>query len=206
MTLADERLKELDSHSLTENERVLLRCRVAADLIHKGQYEAAREALGELWLGIGRRPAARKRSPAVESEVLLQCDTLTGWLGSARNISGPQEQAKDMLSEAVRKFRSQRMFAKVSEAQYELGICYWRLGAHDEARVVCVRVGRHPARADYAGRADVPRPPAHVRHPAGRARGRRDGEDGALRSVEYEDGSQVQSCDAGGDAGGRAKA
>jgi hypothetical protein len=64
MNLADERLKELDNPSLTENERVLLRCRVAADLIHKGQYEAAREALGELWLGIGQgRPLARCRPP-----------------------------------------------------------------------------------------------------------------------------------------------
>jgi tetratricopeptide (TPR) repeat protein len=136
MTLADERLKELDNPSLTENERVLLRCRVAADLMHKGQYEAAREALGELWLGIGQRPAVRKLPPAVDAEVLLQCGTLTGWLGSARNVSGAQEQAKDMLSEAERKFRSQGMLSKVAEAQYELGICYWRLGAHDEGRVV----------------------------------------------------------------------
>ena len=44
MTLADERLKELDNPSLTENERSLLRCRIAADLIHRGQYEAARDA------------------------------------------------------------------------------------------------------------------------------------------------------------------
>jgi hypothetical protein len=46
MNLADERLKELDNPSLTDNERILLRCRVAGDLIHIGQYEAAREALG----------------------------------------------------------------------------------------------------------------------------------------------------------------
>jgi tetratricopeptide (TPR) repeat protein len=136
MTLADERLKELDNPSLTESERVLLRCHVAADLIHSGQYEDAREALGELWLGIGQRPAVRKMPPAVDAEVLLQYGTLTGWLGSARNISGAQEQAKDMLSEAERKFRSQRMLSKVAEAQYELGICYWRLGAYDDARVI----------------------------------------------------------------------
>jgi hypothetical protein len=48
MNLADERLKQLDNPSLTESERTLLRCRVAADFIHKGQHEAAREALGEL--------------------------------------------------------------------------------------------------------------------------------------------------------------
>src|SRR5215216_5197876 len=136
MTLADERLKELDNPALTAEERALLRCQVAADLIHRGQYEAAREALGELWLGVGQRPPARRLPPAVEAEVLLQCGALTGWLGSVRNVAGAQEQAKDMLSEAERKFRSQGMPAKASEAQYELGICYWRLGAFDEARLV----------------------------------------------------------------------
>ncbi|HEX8146590.1 MAG TPA: helix-turn-helix domain-containing protein [Pyrinomonadaceae bacterium] len=136
MNVADDRLKELDNPSLTEGERVLLRCRVASDFIHKGQYEAAREALGELWLGVGQRPPARELPPAIEAEVLLQCGTLTGWLGSVRNVSGAQEQAKDMLSEAARAFRSQGMPAKVSEAQYELGICYWRLGSFDEARLV----------------------------------------------------------------------
>lgn len=136
MNLADELLKELDNPSLTENERVLLRCRVAADFIHKGQYEIARDALGELWSGVGERPDVKRLPPAVAAEALLQCGVLTGWLGSARNVSGAQEQAKDMLSEAERKFRSQRILSKASEAQYELGICYWRLGAFDEARLV----------------------------------------------------------------------
>ena len=136
MTLADERLKELEKLSLTESERVLLRCQVAADLIHKGQYEDAGKALGELWLGVGQRPTVRNLPPAADAEVLLQCGTLTGWLGSVRNIAGAQEQAKDMLFEAQRKFLIQRMNAKASEAQYELGMCYWRLGQHSEARVV----------------------------------------------------------------------
>ncbi len=64
MNLADERLRELDNPSLTENERALLRCRVAADLIHAGQYEKAREALGELWRGVGERPDVKKLKPA----------------------------------------------------------------------------------------------------------------------------------------------
>jgi tetratricopeptide (TPR) repeat protein len=136
MTLADERLKELDSPSLTENERVLLRCRVAADFIHTGQYEAAREALGELWQGVGQRPEVKRLPPVTAAEVLLQCGTLTGWIGSARNVSGAQEKAQDLLTEAVRKFHSQGKREKVSEAQYELGICYWRVGSHDNARVI----------------------------------------------------------------------
>jgi hypothetical protein len=100
VTLADERLKELDNPSLTDTERILIRCRVAAELTHRGQYEAAREALGELWSGIGQRPPVGKLSPAIDAEVMLRCGTLTRLLGTARNIAGAQEQAKDMLSEA----------------------------------------------------------------------------------------------------------
>jgi tetratricopeptide (TPR) repeat protein len=136
MTLADERLKELDNPSLTENERILLRCCVASDLIHTGQYEAAREALGELWRGMGKKPYVKNLPPVVAAEVLLQCGALTGLLGGARNVSGAQERAKDLLTEAVRKFQSQGKYQKASEAQCELGACYWRLGAHDDARVM----------------------------------------------------------------------
>jgi len=136
VTLADERLRELDNPSLTTNERVLLRCRVAADFAHAGQYEAAREALGELWAGVGERPEVKKLPPVVAAEVLLQCGTLTGLLGSVRNVSGAQAKAQDLLSEAARKFKSQGRSDKASEAQCELGACYWRLGAHDDARVI----------------------------------------------------------------------
>jgi tetratricopeptide (TPR) repeat protein len=136
MTLADEQLKELDNPSLTEDERALLRCRVAADFIHKGQYEAAQEALGELWGGIGAPPEVKGVKAATAAEVLLQCGALTGWLGSARSVAGAQEQAKDLLSEAVRKFHSLSWHKKAAEGQYELGVCYWRVGAYDEARLV----------------------------------------------------------------------
>lgn len=136
MTLADARLRELDNPSLTTDERILLRCRVAADLTHVGQYEAAREALGELWPGIGKRPDVKGLPPVVAAEVLLQSGTLARRLGNARNVSGAQEWAKDLLTEAVRKFQSQGKYQKASEAQCELGTCYWWLGAHAEARVI----------------------------------------------------------------------
>ena len=34
---------------------------IAADRIDKGQYEAAREALGDLWRGVGQRPTTERR-------------------------------------------------------------------------------------------------------------------------------------------------
>jgi tetratricopeptide (TPR) repeat protein len=136
MNLADERLRELDNPSLTENERVLIRCRVMADLIHKGQYEAAREALGELWPGIGLTPDVDKLPSVVAAEVLLQCGVLTGWLGRIRSVRGAQEKAQDLITQALNIFQSQGRRGKASEAQYELGVCYWRGGAYDEARVM----------------------------------------------------------------------
>jgi tetratricopeptide (TPR) repeat protein len=136
MTLAEEHVRQLDSHSLAEEERVLLCCRVAAECLYVGQYEAASEALGELWRGVGERPPVEGLPPAVAAEVLLQCGTLSGLLGGARNVSGVQEKAKDLLAEAARVFQSQGNYRKASEAQCELGARYWRLGAHDDARVI----------------------------------------------------------------------
>lgn len=115
----------------TELER---RCSNAAELIYAGQYEAAKDELGELWKGAGQRPALNY-SPLLNAEILLQCGTLSGWLGSAQQLD-VQEKAKDLLFEASRIFESSDLRAKVAEAQYELGMCYWRLGAYDEARVV----------------------------------------------------------------------
>src|SRR5215216_5790337 len=106
MTLAEERLRQLDSPSLTEEERALLRCRVAAEFIHAGRYEDAREALGALWRGVGERPEVEGMPPAVAAEVLLQCGALAGLLGGAKNVSGVQERAKDLLTEALREFQS----------------------------------------------------------------------------------------------------
>jgi tetratricopeptide (TPR) repeat protein len=155
MTLADESLKELDNPLLTENERVLIRCRVAADLIHAGQYEAACEALGELWPGVGQRPEVKKLPPVTAAEVLLRCGALTGWLGSARNVEGAQERAKDLISGAQRLFKSQGRYERASEAQYELGICYWRVGEYDEARLVMVEALKPLKDADVELKAKI---------------------------------------------------
>lgn len=113
-----------------------MRCRLASELIHIGQYETAREALGELWLGIGRRPDVEKLKQPTAAEVLLQCGTLSGWLGWVQHVSGAQEKAKDLLFEALRMFKAQNQEVKASEAKYELSKCYFRLGAYDDARMI----------------------------------------------------------------------
>src|ERR1051325_958902 len=109
-------------------------CSKTSDLIYAGQYEAARDELGELWAGVGKRPQLNF-TPQLNAEILLQCGTLSGWLGSAKQIDA-QEKAKDLLTEALHIFQNLKLKNKVSETQYELGECYWRLGAYDECRIV----------------------------------------------------------------------
>jgi tetratricopeptide (TPR) repeat protein len=137
MNLADERLRGLEKQiqdTPTRNQRALLRCRFASELVHVGKYDAAQEVLGPLWQGIGKRPEITNLSTAAQAETLLQCGVLSGWLGSAKQIPHVQEKAKDLLFEALRIFQSQNNRIKVAEAKYELGMCYWRLGAFDESR------------------------------------------------------------------------
>ena len=136
MNLADERLKELDDPSLSPDGRALLRSRVSADLINKGQYEAAREALGELWRGIGQRPEIGELEDRTAAEVLLQAGALSGWIGASRQSQGAQAAAKDLISESFSLFESFGETERAAAARSELALCYWREGAYDEARVL----------------------------------------------------------------------
>ncbi|HEX8354071.1 MAG TPA: hypothetical protein VF611_14280, partial [Pyrinomonadaceae bacterium] len=133
MTLADERLRELDNPTLTGDERALLRSQVAADLIHKGQYEAAREALDELWRGTGKRPNVEGLRDRATAEVLLQAGVLSGWLGK---VKGAQDTAKDLISESAALFEKLGESNRAAAARAESALCYWREGAYSEARLI----------------------------------------------------------------------
>src|SRR5882672_1398720 len=83
MHLAKTFLEEIDNPSLTVNERASLRCRVARQLEEAGDYEAASEALAELWQGVGARPMLEGLDDETKAQVLLRVGTLKGWIGSA---------------------------------------------------------------------------------------------------------------------------
>jgi tetratricopeptide (TPR) repeat protein len=136
MTLADERLKELDSLSLTADERAMLRCQVAADLIHVGQYEKGREALGELWRGTGQRPDVEGLADGTAAEVLLQAGVLSGWLGASKPVEGAQEASKDLISESAALFEKLGASNRAAASRADIALCYWREGAYAEARVM----------------------------------------------------------------------
>jgi tetratricopeptide (TPR) repeat protein len=120
----------------TTAKTVLLRCRSAAELIHTGRYEAACEELGDLWNGIGERPNLQGLGVLEAAELLLRCGVLSCFLGTTHSVPEAQERAKDLLTEALRKFQSQGQHSKASEVQYELSLCYFREGAYDDARVI----------------------------------------------------------------------
>ena len=136
MDLAKDLFHQLNDLTLTHNERAQRRCQLAKHLEKLGKYEGAREAMGELWQRIGERPALEGLDQRTAAEVLLRVGTLTGWIGSVKQIEGAQELAKNLISESMRIFETLQEKEKVAEARTELGCCYWREGSLDEARVM----------------------------------------------------------------------
>jgi DNA-binding NtrC family response regulator len=135
MHLHTSLLRQLDNPNLSFNERAELRCQLAKELEEAGNYEAARNALGELWRRVGDRPKIEDLDPRTAAEVLLRVGSLTGWIGSVRQIEGAQELAKDIIGESSTIFESLHETEKIAEAQSDIAFCYWREGALDEARV-----------------------------------------------------------------------
>lgn len=136
MLISNQLLQEIADPSLNHDRRALLRCRLTKELEDIGNYDAAREAMGELWPEVGGRPALDELSEATAAEVVLRVGVVTGWLGSTRQIEGAQETAKNLITESITRFEALQDTGKVAEAQTELGYCYWREGALDDARVM----------------------------------------------------------------------
>lgn len=134
MTLRPSLLRQLDNPSLSRDQRAELRCQLAKEREEHGDYEGARLALGELWQRIGERPKIEGLERSTAAEVLLRVGVLTGWIGSKQQITDAQETAKNLISESISIFESLGYQKKVSEAQTDLAICYWREGAYNEAR------------------------------------------------------------------------
>ncbi len=153
MHLASAILHELDNPNLSPNERALLRCELARQQEQAGDYNAAAEAMADLWQGIGARPMVEGLDDETRAQVFLRVGALTGWMGSAGQIEGSQEMAKDLISESLRTFDQLGKRNKVGEARSDLALCYWRAGAHDEARVTLQEALREFNESDVEQRA-----------------------------------------------------
>ncbi|HKR12892.1 MAG TPA: helix-turn-helix domain-containing protein [Pyrinomonadaceae bacterium] len=116
-------------------QNVLPICELARGMEEAGEFDRAAEILQPFWKGLSHRPETEGLSDEAKAELLLRTGTLTGWLGSAKQVSGAQETAKDFISESAAIFEMLGMTEKVAEARVDLSTCYWREGALDEARV-----------------------------------------------------------------------
>ncbi len=127
---------KLDTSHLTANQEADLRCRTALELKDRSEYDAAREAMFPLWNGIiGSRPNTKGLHDIIVPEVLLTTGILTGWLGSRSEIKEADNYARDLITESISLYEALGDSKKVAEARAELGYCYWRSGANDEARI-----------------------------------------------------------------------
>ena len=133
MELQTTVFENLSDSAIAEN--LLPLCEFAKALEEAGEFEQAAETLRPFWSGLLNRPGTAGLTEEAKAELLLRTGTLTGWLGSAKQISGAQELAKDLISESAALFENLRTAEKVAEARVDLSICYWREGALDEARV-----------------------------------------------------------------------
>lgn len=127
----------LDKGDLTVSfsERARLVCAHAKEQAEAGEFEIARATMDEFWGRVGERPRLQGLDDVAQAEVLLRAGALSGWIGSARQISGAQEIAKDLISEGATIFEGLGLEERAAEARVDLGICYWREGGFDEARV-----------------------------------------------------------------------
>ena len=134
MTLRASRLQQLDDPTLGVNARAELCCDIVREFENKGEYEEAQKVLGEYWQHIDEHPEVGKLDPRVAAEVLLRAGVLTGFIGSKHQLAEAQEKAKDLIFESLSIFQSLSQEHKITEAQTELALCYWRTGENNEAR------------------------------------------------------------------------
>jgi len=133
MILRTSLLRELVNPNLSSGGRAELCCELAREFEDRGDYEEARELLSGYWPRIGERPDLTGLERTTAAEVLLRAGVLTGIIGSSSQISDAQETAKNLISESLAIFESQRYRKKIAEAQTELALCYWRTGDYNNA-------------------------------------------------------------------------
>jgi transcriptional regulator with GAF, ATPase, and Fis domain len=114
---------------------VRFRCDEARRLLLAGENASARVALGGLWAGPGRSPATAGLGDEEAADLLFCAGALEGRLAAAGGTRGGQEAAKDLLGSSLAAFERLGLTEKAAAAQLELGFCYLREGAFDDAKV-----------------------------------------------------------------------
>lgn len=136
MTLRTSDLPQNNSLPTALNERVILLCGVSKEHEEAGNFDVAHDAIREFWVRVGDSPRLEGLDELARAELLLRAGALSGWIGSARQIAGAQEIAKDLITQSADLFSKLGLIERYTEARTDLAICYWREGAFDEARIM----------------------------------------------------------------------
>src|SRR5215813_12953827 len=125
---------KLDTAHRNANDEALLRCMTALEQKDRCDYAAAQETMQPLWKHVGEPPKTTGLEPSVAAEVLLCSGILTSWIGCKNQIRAAQELAKNLITQSMTYFESNKDKMKVAVAQSEIAYCYYREGTLNEAR------------------------------------------------------------------------
>jgi AraC-like DNA-binding protein len=98
-----------------------------------GRYDDAAKILSKYWKNTKQRPDILELNKAEQSEILLRCGSLAGYIGSCHQKKDAQELAQTLLVEASKIFLLLLDYEKLAECETYSALTYWRMGQLDEA-------------------------------------------------------------------------
>src|ERR1043165_1100122 len=108
-----------DPAEISVADDIIPLCELAKNLEEAGEFESACDVLRPFWPSLLRHPETSKLANEPKAELLLRAGTLTGFLGSAKQIPGAQEAAKDLISESTAIFEVLGKTEKIAEARVD---------------------------------------------------------------------------------------
>ncbi len=98
-----------------------------------GRYEDALSELLDIWEDTSQLPDVSEFPDCAAAEILLRCGVLIGFHGHLKQIPDSQENSKNLLTEARRRFEAVNDIEKIAECNNYLALAYWRKGELVEA-------------------------------------------------------------------------
>jgi len=133
MRLIQANSKQIEYSPLSLSEQVQACCAKARESLEAGDYDLGCAALQQWWT-IGEWPKHSGLEDHAAAELFFTAGTLSGWVGTTRQIYGGQKSAEGLLNGAVALFERLEERTRAAETRIELACCYYRQGLFDLAR------------------------------------------------------------------------